>query len=283
MGLLKKITGLIKGASDSIATEDTEPQELDSSAYDDYVESFYSDSEYRINFKEVTCTCPDFQKQRSGFQPTDPKRFCKHLLNYCMSNELIKAESVPKHAWHELQSAYEEERGFPMAESLGETIDDRQVVAYVSLKGYPWVNVYVDEEPRRGYNVKEYRWAYKDAPKNSQQITLWVTKEWNNINDGQVPLPEPPTQPLETQDEEPAAQGRTIVSTVFGGFTITGNISGRAGAWVYVDIATADDEGYFTGSYDVKSRSWGEESPPEHLRKSMEIWLLQEWERINPK
>jgi hypothetical protein len=283
MSLFKKLAGLIKGASDSTATEDTKAQELDSSAYEDYVESFYSDSEYKINFKEVTCTCPDFQNQRSGFQPTDPKRFCKHLLSYCMSNELIKPESVPSHAWNELQVAYEDERGFPFVETLEETINDLEVVAYVSLRGYPWVNVYVDEEDRRGYNVKEYRWAYKDAPKNSQKIALWVTKEWNDINDGQVPLPESPTQPLETKGEEPAAQGRTIVSTAFGGFTIRGNISGKAGAWVYVDIAMPDDEDYFTGSYSVKDRTWGEEIPPDHLRKSMEIWLLQEWERINPK
>jgi hypothetical protein len=35
---------------------------------------------YSIKFAEMSCSCPDFIKNRTGFSFIDPRRLCKHLI-----------------------------------------------------------------------------------------------------------------------------------------------------------------------------------------------------------
>ncbi|EGJ50841.1 tripartite tricarboxylate transporter TctB family protein [Desulfocurvibacter africanus] len=53
---------------------------------------------YRIDTQRITCTCPNWQENRSWYNKTDPRRLCKHLLHVLdrlnfNPNELTKEQA----------------------------------------------------------------------------------------------------------------------------------------------------------------------------------------------
>lgn len=46
-----------------------------------------SGTAYIVNLGEITCTCPDWTKQRHNFPKNDPRRLCKHLVKAAISDE----------------------------------------------------------------------------------------------------------------------------------------------------------------------------------------------------
>ena len=58
------------------------------------VESFTGrNTQYKVNLRNLTCTCPDFEKERKRFSCEDVRRLCKHLL-YCMGESVDLPELV---------------------------------------------------------------------------------------------------------------------------------------------------------------------------------------------
>ena len=44
---------------------------------------------YHVSLEQLSCTCPDWQKRRGQFNKDDPRRLCKHLVQYCIGQDKL--------------------------------------------------------------------------------------------------------------------------------------------------------------------------------------------------
>ena len=136
-------------------------------------------AEYYTNWETFTCTCPDWEKRRSGFSALDPRRLCKHLVEdfYELGSgskederedlfyevtqfieDILIEYNDEGEDWDEVEDDWEEEeiyKGFPLGQLCRTTAG--MVVVNPEEK---WAYV-IDSSCAFLYSYEEDRWAFK--------------------------------------------------------------------------------------------------------------------------
>jgi hypothetical protein len=116
-----------------------------------------SDESYEININHYTCTCPDWQKERSLFNTQDIRRACKHIARFMTFLPFSWILPIPA---------------------------CKYALAKVEIEGYfyvltrkennSWIDVFVKNRVEQiydyGYDILEKRWSYNARPRHSKQI-----------------------------------------------------------------------------------------------------------------
>jgi hypothetical protein len=132
---------------------------------------------YTVSLKNLTCSCPDFQKRRKDYPATDLRRLCKHLAHaLCQSGATL---DMPEHINEILMSAEARGAGIPIYAPYIEIILDGQPAAFIGPSSNNWYNVVTRDRKREspkaayrefGYNVDEERWSHNYPPPKAKTI-----------------------------------------------------------------------------------------------------------------
>lgn len=140
---------------------------------------------YVIDPEQVTCTCPDWIKRRSGEPLHLPSRVCKHLAKY-YENRAKKTPALLQPWRRVIRMVAEHDLGVPISNVIFFIAEGGEHVM-IDFYYYPksgWINVYIDYF-EYGYNPAEKRWSYKREPTNVH-ILLRIIYDYlaGNIPDG---------------------------------------------------------------------------------------------------
>jgi len=159
----------VDSTSDEITMPQYDPQALKTLPVDIKVNGF-SGNVYTVNLANLSCSCPDFEKRRSGFPPTDCRRACKHIAKTITGRKLntkITHEGILQAF---IRKASSKGEGVPPFQKMlhvkiNEKVHgDGEFYLLYSQHTLPWVNVVSPTAVTYGYNVVEKRWAYGDNP-----------------------------------------------------------------------------------------------------------------------
>lgn len=121
---------------------------------------------YEIDLSKPTCTCPEWQKERSKLPVGHLSRCCKHVL-YAYSR------LHPQNGWPGWMRAFlgHQWTPHPRKEWMVLKLGDALVLA--STAPVDWADVFALEEgeyERFGYHMLENRWAYDSKPMDSDYL-----------------------------------------------------------------------------------------------------------------
>lgn len=183
-------------------------------------ESFYPEIEkcHEINTKSITCSCPDFRKEREQFRHDDPRRLCKHLVK-----SFIDANSLPDDLMlykKGIERSAEGHNGFPTGRKrFDKLIDSKKsslMIPQEVTEENSWIDVYY-EARRYSYSPELQKWADETAPPQEEEIIRFV---YEKLGD---PIPEAVlnriktlsrTQPAKKENQGKIADGES------GGFQV---------------------------------------------------------------
>jgi hypothetical protein len=143
------------------------------------IRTFYMGTSYKVNLKKLTCNCPDFTKKRKKFDKDDPRRLCKHLVRSIQDPyDYYNFEVGSQVIYCQLKKI-----GFPCNNfRLTISIDNEPHTAYINKDpNKSWIDVF-DKQNKYGFNVKEQRWSYGDAPKRGDDLIAPLISSWIKIN-----------------------------------------------------------------------------------------------------
>lgn len=139
--------------------------------------SFYPEVEkcHAINTKAMTCSCPDFRKEREQFRHDDPRRLCKHLVrSFTAAKSLPEDLILYKEGIEQSAGAH---RGFPTNRTrFDERINDERISIMIPREitaEDPWIDVYCDSG-RYSYSPGLERWADETAPPREEQVISFL-------------------------------------------------------------------------------------------------------------
>ena len=165
--------------------------------------SFYPEIEkcHAINTKAMTCSCPDFRKEREQFRHDDPRRLCKHLVR-----SFTEAKSLPEDLifYKEgIEQSAGAHRGFPTNRTrFDERINGERISIMIprEITGEdPWIDVYCDSG-RYSYSPGLERWADETAPPREGQVIRFLYERLGN------PIPEAMMKRIRTLPRVPAEE-----------------------------------------------------------------------------
>ena len=125
---------------------------------------------YIISPPSVTCSCPDFQKERARAPQDSPCRACKHLMHYYVQHPDDIPSSLTPFADIFVHFDAKDAR-IPYAEPgiWSGVIGEVGTLITSWKESLPWVNIYVGDK-KYGYNIEEKRWSYGEQPCNADEI-----------------------------------------------------------------------------------------------------------------
>lgn len=162
------------------------------------VQSFTSEgTAHKVDPEKLTCSCPDYRIKRSGFETSDPRRLCKHLLLALVSSgELPEQLAQFEGTINRINNIGQ--RGFPVdfSEMLVINFDGEKVDVFLPASGGEWADV-IDDSGRYGFNIYEERWAKDLAPDGHEAIATHIRTATGNKKAAREDLPphEPKTPP----------------------------------------------------------------------------------------
>jgi len=126
---------------------------------------------YTVNIKQATCTCPNFIKEREGFNKNDQYRYCKHLVTAIFNSDAHKELSSLNKAILDKSEYYKNEYfaifDFPYKFVINFAGDDN------------WINVYAKDRTgnyrRFAFSFSELRWARHKLPEKAQLLEKLIT------------------------------------------------------------------------------------------------------------
>jgi hypothetical protein len=131
---------------------------------------------YEIDLNKQSCTCPNFQKTRTGYPHGHMGRFCKHLMEELSSRKAFAGASE----WH--RAIADEGYGGPALAWLVDLEPARQILITADPSS-DWINVFARAKrahersaeasgkiKRFGWYIPERRWSYGAAPPGARQI-----------------------------------------------------------------------------------------------------------------
>lgn len=125
---------------------------------------------YIISPASVTCSCPDFQKERASVPQDSPCRVCKHLMHYYVQHPDDIPSSLTPFA--DIFAHFDGKGArIPYAEPgiWSGVIGEIGTLITSWKESLPWVNIYVGDK-KYGYNIDEKRWSYGEQPCNADKI-----------------------------------------------------------------------------------------------------------------
>lgn len=138
---------------------------------------FYPEIEkcHEINVKSITCSCPDFRKEREHFRHDDPRRLCKHLVK-----SFIDANSLPEDlAFFRkgIERRAEGHSGFPADRRRFEKLLDGKRISLMVPKEVteedPRIDVYC-EGGLYSYSPEFKKWANETAPPQEKEVIRFL-------------------------------------------------------------------------------------------------------------
>ena len=125
---------------------------------------------YMVNVKKLSCTCPDFVKNRSHYAERDVRRVCAHLYDKLYQTKVEKNF----HPLFQLMIRYarKEHNFYKLIAENGDFV-------FGFSKGSPWIKVIaiINQTPQIGsFNILEDRWAYDEEPEYSKEIRSQILK-----------------------------------------------------------------------------------------------------------
>lgn len=139
------------------------------------IKSSSQDTEYFVNPKNQTCTCPNFVDFRSKFEYGDVRRFCKHLMKAFCRKKVFNF--LPDYLKPLVLSAKEQGKG-AFKEQLLITNLNQQTILLSFNDRNAWHSVYTKDDTgnfdRYGFNTEEDRWSYENIPKNHAEISAVI-------------------------------------------------------------------------------------------------------------
>ncbi len=167
---------------------------------------FYPEIEkcHEINTRSITCSCPDFRKEREQFHHDDPRRLCKHLVK-----SFVDADSLPEYLAffrQGIQRSAESHNGFP---SNRRRFDGILAGKRISLmvpqevaEEEPWIDVYAESGLYR-YAPGLGRWAEENPPPKELEIIRFVYEKTGQ------PMPESMLSRVEIPFSRSVEKGKT--------------------------------------------------------------------------
>jgi DNA polymerase III epsilon subunit-like protein len=141
---------------------------------------------YKVNLREVTCTCPSFPRwDLWKFPVNDPRRYCKHLAAVVVEDHRY---SLSAHARLFLQN--------PSSKFIEKHFLESGVAFYFCHNGpeSEWVNVHAREKKpgedegnysgaltRYGFSLSEDRWSYREKPAGVGEIRKLIKARFKSL------------------------------------------------------------------------------------------------------
>jgi hypothetical protein len=125
---------------------------------------------YMVNVKKLSCTCPDFVKNRSHYAERDVRRVCAHIYDKLYQTKVEKnfnplLQLIIRYA--------RKERNFHKLKT------DNGDFVFGFSKNSPWIKVIaiISNTPQIGsFNILEDRWAYDEEPECLEEIKGQILK-----------------------------------------------------------------------------------------------------------
>lgn len=142
--------------------------------------SFYPEIEkcHAINSKSITCSCPDFRKDREGFRHDDPRRLCRHLVK-----SFIDARSLPEELElfrKGIELSAEDHSGFPVGRRRFDRLVSGKKISIMIPKEItekdPWIDVYFEGQRYR-YSPLNETWADNIAPPGEADVVRFIYEQ----------------------------------------------------------------------------------------------------------
>lgn len=139
--------------------------------------SFYPEVEkcHAINSRSITCSCPDFRRDREQFRHDDPRRLCKHLVK-----SFIDARSLPEELElfrKGIELSAEDHSGFPVDRRKFDRLLSGKKISIMVPKEVteedPWIDVYY-ETGRYRYSPSNVQWADNMAPPGEPDVIRFI-------------------------------------------------------------------------------------------------------------
>jgi hypothetical protein len=155
----------------------TDPEVIDDSSSGN---SFYPEVEkcHAINSKSITCSCPDFRKDREQFRHDDPRRLCKHLVK-----SFVDARSLPEELElfrKGIELSAEDHSGFPADRRRFDRLVSGKKISLMVPKEVteedPWIDIYY-EAGRYRYSPSNEKWADDIAPPGEAEVIRFICEK----------------------------------------------------------------------------------------------------------
>ncbi len=115
------------------------------------------DEPYKVNINQYTCTCLDWQKDRSRFKLQDIRRACKHIARIMTLLPYSWILPIPACSY-----------------ALASVLIDDYFYVLRRKENIFWIDVFVKNRIGQiydyGYDASERRWSYNTRPRHSKQI-----------------------------------------------------------------------------------------------------------------
>lgn len=127
----------------------------------------YSDSsiKYNIDLDNLTCSCPDFVKNRLSYNKDNPLRLCKHLLREILINNII--DKTPELLF--FKTLIEDFGSRPHGIPLSYIYKDFHEFKVLYQDDSSWMKIYDSEGNQEIYNGEKFLIG-KDSPKQEFNV-----------------------------------------------------------------------------------------------------------------
>jgi hypothetical protein len=137
---------------------------------------------YEVDLNKPSCTCPDWQRDRSQLPVGHLSRCCRHVL-------FAYSRVHPPTGWPGWMQAFLGHQWTPHPRKQWMVIDLRHCLVLASTAPVDWADVFAPHEgeyERFGYHMIEDRWAYGNEPIDRDYIRNRIITATRAANDPKI-------------------------------------------------------------------------------------------------